>query len=664
MDANRFFSTGVAVLGLVVIAITPALSQHASRTTREIASVGIQGGYGLEGLASSFAVGGAGELTSSISCGRFEEGSAQRWTIGLHASRPVSSTFRAGIDIELSGRNGDLSFPCVDPAQVRLPDGSLVDALTEHVAAISTTSLRFLPALSLYPAVSGARPFISAGPALGLTLAGKYEVHEEITSPATAEFLSGGQVRHYGGGDFSTLSARVPIGVHVGLGVDLPAGRSLELTPTLRGVLWFGNDVEELGLKGAELGLSLRLSYRIDRRRNPVVVSSDGRGPGNALVSLRAGAVRTGTSQLSDTLHGIRVRRLSTRLHPLLTYIFFNKGDSAIPPRYTHQPTRAVGDFSEQDLEGESTLAVYHSLLDIIGSRLRRHPDAPLRIVASGPDARTDAEGLDLARKRGMGIRSYLADVWRIDTSRLTLETRRSPSAVSSEETEDGAAENRRVELLSSDLSITAPIVFVDTINTVEWEHLAADVVIEAPSELSSWSLTAGENVIAQGEDVASVRQRFDRPGREVVTQDVGTLPVVVRYETDGGDEGTASTYVPVSVTSVDSGRSLGTGSYSLILFDFRSSDLRTEHVRTLDLINDGTDPRASARIEGYTDRLGSDDLNLKLSADRARSVAKGLRMRVDEIVGRGESIDLYDNDLPEGRFYSRSVTIVTRLPE
>lgn len=649
---------------MILLVCTEADAQHSSRTPREIVSVGLQGSYGFESLASSFAVGGSGELTSSIACGRFEDGSAHRWSIGLHLSRPLSSSFRAGIDVELSGRSGDLRFPCIDPAQVRLPDGSIVDALTEHVADVSTTALRLLPTLSFYPAIAGARPFVSAGLSISTVLAGTYSVHEDIVSPTTAQFLTGGQVRHYGGGDFSPLSKSPSIGLHVGVGVDLPAGRMVDLTPFVRGVFGLGDEVRELGLKGTEVDLSLRLSYRFDRRRSPVVVSSDGHGPGNAMVSLRAGGRAPGATTLSDTLRGIRVRRLSTRLHPLLTYVFFNKGDSAIPTRYTHRASRAQTDFSEQELEGESTLSIYYALLDIVGARLRHHPEAPLRIVASGPDGRTEAESIELARKRGAVIRSYLADVWKIDTSRLTLETRRTPIALSSEETEDGAAENRRVELLSSDLSITAPIVFVDTLYTIEWEQLEANVVIESPVELSSWSLSAGENTIARGEEVTSVHQQLDIPGREVVTSESGTVPVVVRYETDAGEEGTASLYVPTSVSSVDSGRSLGTGSYSLILFDFRSSDLRAEHVRTLDLINDGTDPRATARVEGFTDRLGPDDLNRKLSSERARSVAKGLRMRVDEIIGRGESIDLYDNDLPEGRFYSRSVTIVTQLPE
>src|SRR5207253_1808591 len=106
-----------------------------------------------------------------------------------------------------------------------------------------------------------------------------------------------------------------------------------------------------------------------------------------------------------------------------------------------------------------------------------------------------------------------------------------------------------------------------------------------------------------------------------------------------------------------------GAGSYSLILFDFNSAQLRQEHLRTVDLVNTRTESNAHASVYGYTDILGSDDLNKTLSEQRAESVAKQIKAVVDEVIGRGETTLLYDNSLPEGRFYSRSVTIETKAP-
>jgi outer membrane protein OmpA-like peptidoglycan-associated protein len=61
---------------------------------------------------------------------------------------------------------------------------------------------------------------------------------------------------------------------------------------------------------------------------------------------------------------------------------------------------------------------------------------------------------------------------------------------------------------------------------------------------------------------------------------------------------------------------------------------------------------------------MGEEDLNLKLSDKRAKSVLK--RLEISENInyeGKGESELLYDNSLPEGRFYCRTVTIDIETP-
>lgn len=660
MKSMRRFLSPSLLITLLTLAPAHVPAQQSSSDRSEIVTIGGIAQVAFERLRASFAVGARGELTSQTACGRFESGSGTLWSLGLRFDRPYDTRIRFGIDIEASGRSGELRFPCIDPAEIRLPDGTITQALTDHVARLSSSSIRAFPWIAYIPWDVSFR--VSAGVALSTLLAGEYEVREDIVFPSSASFLGGGQSRRYGAGSLLDFTTPISSGAHVGLSWRLRAGRKLSLDPMLRCVYWFGDEVGELGLRRMELGVSLGVLYRLDRRQPPVIVSSDGQGPGGASVSLVTRSRRS-DGTLSDTLSGTRIRRLSTKLHPLLAYLFFDTGDSAIPSRYRHGGSRSAESFTESSLEGLSTLGMYYCLLDIIGSRMVRFPTATLQIVAHGPDASSEAEARELAWGRGRGVMNYLAYQWRIDTSRLSVIVRRTPLAPSSEETVDGAAENRRVELISDDPEVTAPIVFVDTVQSVEWDQLSIDVGIESSSWISTWSLEAGnrvlksgagldgrlvENVVADGEDVVGASER---------------VPVSVRYETEDGETGIASDYLPVVIRSDNEAR-LGTGSYSLILFDFYSSALRSEHLRTLRIINQGTDPRASARVAGYTDRLGAAELNRRLSEERAREVARLLTMTVEDIVGRGESEDLYDNSLPEGRFYSRSVTIVTRLPE
>jgi len=68
--------------------------------------------------------------------------------------------------------------------------------------------------------------------------------------------------------------------------------------------------------------------------------------------------------------------------------------------------------------------------------------------------------------------------------------------------------------------------------------------------------------------------------------------------------------------------------------------------------------------VEGYTDSVGSDQTNLKLSKDRAESVraylvSKGVPADKISSVGKGEANPVASNDTPEGRANNRRVEIV-----
>jgi outer membrane protein OmpA-like peptidoglycan-associated protein len=68
--------------------------------------------------------------------------------------------------------------------------------------------------------------------------------------------------------------------------------------------------------------------------------------------------------------------------------------------------------------------------------------------------------------------------------------------------------------------------------------------------------------------------------------------------------------------------------------------------------------------IEGYTDSRGADDMNLKLSQDRANAVrdylaSQGVKSEKLRALGRGEANPVASNDTPEGRANNRRVEIV-----
>lgn len=75
-------------------------------------------------------------------------------------------------------------------------------------------------------------------------------------------------------------------------------------------------------------------------------------------------------------------------------------------------------------------------------------------------------------------------------------------------------------------------------------------------------------------------------------------------------------------------------------------------------------DPKQTITVEGHTDSRGADDMNQKLSEDRASAVRaylveRGVKADRIKSVGRGEGNPVASNDTPEGRANNRRVEIV-----
>ncbi len=103
----------------------------------------------------------------------------------------------------------------------------------------------------------------------------------------------------------------------------------------------------------------------------------------------------------------------------------------------------------------------------------------------------------------------------------------------------------------------------------------------------------------------------------------------------------------------------------SEILFSFNSHKLKSNAKRALNLILNRLKGKNYNRIlvEGYTDNIGSKSYNLRLSKERAQSVAnylisKGVPKNLVEIVGYGESHPIYPNDSKRHMALNRRVVI------
>jgi len=120
-----------------------------------------------------------------------------------------------------------------------------------------------------------------------------------------------------------------------------------------------------------------------------------------------------------------------------------------------------------------------------------------------------------------------------------------------------------------------------------------------------------------------------------------------------------------VSLATTDSDRGL-VMTLGDVLFDTGEAELKNSASRTvLKLVQFlQLNPRRVVRIEGYTDSTGNPDDNLKLSRDRAQSVADMLvDLGVDEkriqVIGYGDQDPVEVNASERGRAQNRRVEIV-----
>jgi outer membrane protein OmpA-like peptidoglycan-associated protein len=377
-----------------------------------------------------------------------------------------------------------------------------------------------------------------------------------------------------------------------------------------------------------------------------------------------------------------------SELLPFATSIFFDPGSADFSTRYVlyTDPAQTAG-FDEEKIPG-GTLQKYFQLLNIIGSRLRLHPDKSISIAGCNSGDRSSGETRQLSAQRGVAVRDYLVNIWGIAPDRVTLLPPRDlPKHPSNPNDPDGAAENRRVDIISSDWDITHSIHYgelrrypqpdfmqfemsngvadsvvvrreiVITRGRLTW-HVMTDIgLTERLSPKYNWGMNDNEDSIP--EDSAPY-----------------TAQLIV-YTADGEELISNRVEVPVKIFTnrdrdricVDCRREIRR--YSLVLFPFDDARLGSINQRILkEYVYQGISQDASVTVTGHTDDIGSYSHNDALSEQRADAVVRDMRKNVRDGVivslearGAGESAPFFNNDLPEGRFFNRTVEVVIENP-
>lgn len=357
---------------------------------------------------------------------------------------------------------------------------------------------------------------------------------------------------------------------------------------------------------------------------------------------------------------------ISLNLYALLNYVFFDSASAVIPERYHRLTPEQTRSYKLDALNGQGTFAIYHDLLNIVGLKLRNSPGEKIVVTGCNADAGAERNNRELSRARANAVREYLTQVWGIESSRIEMQSRDLPENPSSSNVPDGVTENRRVEITGPDNRILDPIFFTDTIRTVNASTIAITPEIQADTAIATWSvnITQGARVLEKitGKGKPPTPIQWNLKGRsEVYPHSKDPL----RFDVDIVDATGQRQVVQAPSMQVEQlyRSDKKTEKFSMIIFGFNESEFTKQHERILDIIRPRIYPNSKVTVEGYTDRLGTEDYNLRLSQRRAREVASRLNVKRDNAVGYGSANSLFDNNTPEGRLYSRTVLITIETP-
>lgn len=388
-----------------------------------------------------------------------------------------------------------------------------------------------------------------------------------------------------------------------------------------------------------------------------------------------------------NTPRNIPVERRVREIFPLRNYVFFNKGSTEIPDRYVLLTKEQVKDFKEEHLElfplkipagrSERQMIVYYNVLNILGDRMGKNPSATVRLTGAS------MEGPDDGKAMAETVKRYLVGVFGIDSSRINTEGRVKPRIPS--EQPGGTRElellregDRRVSIWSTSPALLmefqsgpdAPLKPVEIIamQTAPIESYVSFYVEGGNDAFSSWSLEIRDDKGTLQNFGPYSNEKVSMPGKSILgASSEGDYKVTMIGQAKNGMTIKKDTTVKMVLWTPPKDQEVMRFS---ILYEFNESKAITMYEKYLtDVVIPKIPQGGTTIIHGYTDIIGDEAYNLKLSLDRANDVRNIMENSLSKagrsdvkfaVYGFGEDPDLspFENKFPEERFYNRTVII------
>ncbi len=659
---------------VLLILLTPLAAAAQSTSNTPPQRLGLLGNVDLTMNLASFQ-----QLPDVANCcPEFTSSTSLGWLLGLTYIKPFSSDL--SLHLRLHYWSYGAAFTATETQPVVDMNGGPDEATIQHDLNASFQQISVEPLLGFTVAPDLT---LLGGITAGYILSSTYDQKETLVTPTDATFPNLSRERNVLSGDIPDASV-VGVGLTIGASYDLPLNedRTMFLSPEILLTLSPFGPVSGVSWTAQHIRAGLALSFVPPEIEDSLTdqefyeftlgLTPPSKGtPGVRFVS-NVSAEGLNADGTTSELTSISVEEFeSRRIRPLLPYVFFDEESYTLSERYYRVDSDQRDGFSMSNFYNLDAMVTYHHVLNIVGRRMTDEPGAS--ITLTGHATPEERGGMDLALERANAVRNYLVDVWGISASRITVNGKGLPTSPSNNAEDDGRAENRRVEITASSASILAPVESQDTIRRTLPEAIRFRPSIDPRVPIKEWRLfVARRGVITagfkDGDPIpATVDWRLNgRTG--VIPRGTTELSYLLAVsDTNNAVVPSATKRIPVSERRLDE-KGTQTDSrvdrYSMILFGFDSAELTPEHRAMVDEVKKSITPSSTVSVTGYTDRTGTDAYNQGLSERRAVSVARELGLPSNVARGLGEALPLYDNNTPEGRFYSRTVEVTVETPK
>ncbi len=366
----------------------------------------------------------------------------------------------------------------------------------------------------------------------------------------------------------------------------------------------------------------------------------------------------------------------------LLNYIFFDENSYEIPKRYkVWQDDSKIGNFKEENIINfENPVETYYNILNIIGYRMSNSPFAKLTLVTYNLPG-VEKDNSDLPLKRVETIANYLKNIWKVPEYRIETKIYNLPPELAKMDNKYLLDEYRRVEIIpdTSNMDIIEPLFKTNLVFKAYPPKININLDVIPLTSIEQWALK-----IKQKEKVYFEEKGKEKPPSLITwypnltsyKYDYDLGPIEVEIELKDKSQVETKNSKPLQLSWINFDKNAEPEDidsvYSLyyLLFNFNDDNIERDIRKNSEILDNIIFDKYRSRfnLTGFTDNIGDEKANKILSNKRVEAVSKYLieKNKVNEShinkLGLG-SIELFNNELPEGRFYNRIVTLQISTP-